>query len=103
MGLIFCDKHTLLMGQDPGERFRAIWSFCLSSFDFFFSKSSSSKKIFSGIPSEYQTVWIKIRPDFLSDLIWVQTVFKVYQQMKLVYQQTTIVGKKLSSRAAYQT
>ena len=28
----------------------------------------------SGIPSEYQTVQIQIRPDFLSGLIWIQTV-----------------------------
>ena len=35
--------------------------------------------IFS-IPSECQTVWIQIRPDILSGLIWVLTVFKSYQQ-----------------------
>ena len=45
-------------------------------------------KILSGIPSECQTVWIQIRPDILSGLIWVQTVCKGYQQ-------TTLVGKVL--------
>ena len=41
---------------------------------------------FSGIPSEYQPDWVKIRPEVLLGLFWVQTVFKVYQQ-------TTIQGK----------
>ena len=27
-----------------------------------------------------QIVWMQIRPDILLDLIWVQSVFKVYQQ-----------------------
>ena len=30
-------------------------------------------------PSECQTVWIQIRPDFMLGLIWVQTVCKSYQ------------------------
>ena len=46
----------------------------------FFSKSTFS--------SMCQTVWIQIRPDILSGLIWVQTVCKGYQQ-------TTLVGKEL--------
>ena len=32
------------------------------------------------MPSECQTVWIKIRPDVLLGLIWVQTVCKGYKQ-----------------------
>ena len=39
-------------------------------------------------PSECQKVWIQIKTDILSDLIWVQTVYKNYQQ-------TTLVGKDL--------
>ena len=39
--------------------------------------------IFS-IPSECQTIWIQIRPDILSGLIWVQTVCKGYQQTTTV-------------------
>ena len=35
------------------------------------------------IPSEYQTVWIQIRPHILLGLIWVQTVCKGYQQTTL--------------------
>ena len=42
------------------------------------------RKILSCIPSEWQTVWIQIRPDILSGLIWVQTVCKIDQQMALV-------------------
>ena len=38
--------------------------------------------------SECQTLWIQIRPDLLSGLIWVQTVCKGYQQI-------TPVGNRL--------
>ena len=37
-------------------------------------------KNLSGTLSECQTVWIQIRPDVMSDLIWVQIVCKDYQQ-----------------------
>ena len=57
--------------------------FFLLSEDFFF-KINYLKKNLSGIPSECQTVWIQIRPDVLSGLIWVQTVCKGYQQMTKV-------------------
>ena len=36
-------------------------------------------KNISGTLSECQTVWIQIRTDILSVLIWVQTVYKGYQ------------------------
>ena len=36
------------------------------------------------LPLGCQTVWIKIRPDILSCLIWVLTVCKSYQQMTKV-------------------
>ena len=39
--------------------------------DFFFQNQLFRKR-FSGIPSECQTVWIQIRPDILSGLIWFQ-------------------------------
>ena len=39
--------------------------------------------VYCTIPSEYQTVWIQIRPDILWGLIWVQTVCKGYQQTTL--------------------
>ena len=42
----------------------------LSSADFFF-KNQLFRKILSGIPSECQTDWMKIRPDVLSGLIWI--------------------------------
>ena len=45
-------------------------------------------KILSGILSECQTVWIQIRPDILSGLIWVQTVCKGILQ-------TTLLGKEI--------
>ena len=62
-----------------------IFSLFMSSADFF--QNQLFHKILSGIPSEWQTVWIQIRPDFLSGLIWVQTVCKGDQQ-------TAQVGKE---------
>ena len=45
------------------------------------------RKILSWIPSECQTVWIQIRPDIMSGLIWVQTVCNGYQQPNLIGKQ----------------
>ena len=42
------------------------------------------RNILSGIPSDCQTVWVQIRPDNLSGLIWVQTVCKGFQRTTLV-------------------
>ena len=51
--------------------------FLLSSSDFIF-KINLFEKFFH--QSVLQTVWIQIRPDVLSGLIWFQTVCKIYQQ-----------------------
>ena len=59
----------------------------LSSAIFFF-QNQLFRKILSGIPSECQRVWIQIRPNILSGLVWIQTVCKGYQQ-------TTPVDKEL--------
>ena len=59
-----------------------IISFFLPSADFF--SVLMFLKNLSGIQSEFQTDWIQIRPDFLSALIWVQTVCKCDQQTRLV-------------------
>ena len=53
----------------------------LSSADFF--QNQLFQKILLGIASECQTVWILIRPEILSGLIWVRTVSKGYQQTKV--------------------
>ena len=53
-------------------------TFLLSSADFF--KINCFKKNLSGILTECQTVWIQIRTDILSVLIWAQTVCKGFQQ-----------------------
>ena len=50
----------------------------------FFFFNQFFQKLLPGIPSRCQTIWILIRPDILSGLIWFQTVFKGYQQMTLV-------------------
>ena len=52
----------------------------LSSADVF--RNHIFRHILSEIQLECQTVWIHIRPDVLSGLIWVQNVFKSYQQTK---------------------
>ena len=54
----------------------------------FFFKINFSGKILFGIPSECQTIWIQVKPDNLSGLIWVQTVCKGYQQMTLIGKDT---------------
>ena len=54
----------------------------LLSADLLFFENFSQK-------SQCQTFWIQIRPKVLSDLIWVQTVCKGYEQ-------TTLVGKELT-------
>ena len=60
----------------------------------FSKKLSSAVVVFStliffkyslGLPSGCQTVWIQIRPDNVSGLIWVQTAFKGYQQTTQVH------------------
>ena len=57
----------------PWEIFHAF----LSSADFF--QNQFFRKILSGMPSVCQTVWIQVKPDSLSGLIWVQFVCKSYQ------------------------
>ena len=49
----------------------------LSAADFF--KINFFQKIISGALSECQTVWIQIRTDVLSVLIWIKNVCKSYQ------------------------
>ena len=51
-----------------------------SSDDFNFLLKSAFQNILSGTLSEFQTVWIQIRTDVKSVLIWVQTVYQGYQQ-----------------------
>ena len=71
-----------------------LYMFCfLSSVDFF--KLSFFKKILSGIPLACQTVWIQIRPDVLSGLIWVQTVCR--------RQKSPLAGKELTKYSDRQT
>ena len=53
---------------------------CFLSSVVFFLKINFLKKNLSVIPSEYQTIWIQIKPDVFSGLIWVKTVCKGYQQ-----------------------
>ena len=62
----------------PGK----VFMFLVSSAEFF--QNQLFRTFLSGIPSECQTDWIKIRTDILSGLIRVQSVCKGYQPMTLV-------------------
>ena len=62
----------------------------------FFFQNHLFRKNLSGIPSECQTVWIQIRPDILSGLIRVQSVWKGYQHTRL-----HVVCKVLNQPWAY--
>ena len=61
----------------------------LSSADFF--QNHLFQKNLSGIQTECQRVWIQIRPNIVSGLIWVLTVCKNYQQMTLVDKAVTVL------------
>ena len=61
----------------------------LSSADFI--QKEKNKNILSGTLSEYLTVWIQTMSDVLSVLIWVQTVYKGYQQTTKVRKEGTYI------------
>ena len=65
--------NHLLFAPHPRGYFACFFFQFLSSADFF-------QKVLSGTPPECQTVWIQIRSDILSGLVWVQTVCKGYQR-----------------------
>ena len=79
---------TGFMGTHPKHLSKALLTLCmldnfacfffLSSVDFFFFKLIFQKNP-TEIASECQTVWIQIRPEVLSGLIWVQTICKGYK------------------------
>ena len=78
---------TIAVKQQKQNNYWAIFHAFLSSADFF--QNQLFGKILSGIPLECQTVWIQIRPDKMSGLIWVQTVCKDYQQIALGGERTS--------------
>ena len=55
-----------------------------------FFKINFFGKIHSGTPSECQTVWIQIRTDTVSALIWVQTVCKGDKKSPLTWKELNI-------------
>ena len=76
----------------------------LTSADFF------HKHMLSGIQSECQTVWMKIRSDVRLSLILVETICKVYQQRmfirdrrqsKTLIQSTNVDQKELNKELTY--
>ena len=77
--------HSL---ADKVKSWRIFHAF-LSSADFF--QNHLFRKIILGIPSECQTVWIQIRPDILSGLIWVQTVCKCFSSQRTKLDATNIM------------
>ena len=96
------DKLKILLFPHPWLNSFANWVILhafLSSADFFQNKLI--RKNLSGIPLECQTVWICIRPDILSGLIWVQTVCKGYQQMTPVGKELTLKTKGIFHNDAF--
>ena len=70
-----------------------------------FSKSTFSKKILSGIPAECLAVWLQIRSDKLSGLIWIQNVCKgstLDKQRICVITQLKSTKKQLNETCAYR-
>ena len=66
---------------------------------FLFFQNKLFQKILTGIPSEFQTDWIQIRPDILFGLTWVQAVCKSYQQKTLGDKELRTLG--LNSALSY--
>ena len=66
-------------------RYILLYILFLLSVDFFQNqqKNQLCEKFFQKYNKSCQTIWIQIRPDILSGLIWVQNICKGYQQMKL--------------------
>ena len=61
------------------------------------------KKNPSGIPSECHTaVWILVRSNSLSGLIWVQTVRKGYQQMTPIGKELTLLQGEIGEKKREQ-
>ena len=77
-----CLKKTNLQSDLASVIFT--WLQKLAAVFYFNFQNQHIWKGLSGTPSECQKVWIQIKPDILSDLIWVQTVCKNYQQTTLV-------------------
>ena len=71
----------------------------LSSADIF--QNYFFHKILSGTLSECQMVWIQIWTNILSVLIWVQTVWKGYQQMTSHSLQERFNGRTLHTRKLF--
>ena len=57
------------------------------------------KKILSKILSKCQTLWIKIRPDKMSGLIWIQTACNGYQQTTKEDKELMCAKSKCSGKA----
>ena len=68
---------------------------------FFFKKNQLFQKFLTGTLSECQTVWIQIRTNLLSGLIWVQTVCKGYQQTIKVAARKERVMKNVNPHPPY--
>ena len=91
----FIDEQADLSSHCP---FRWMLNLCmLGNFSnflvicWFFFKIENFHKTISGLPSKCQKIRIKIKPDDLLGLIWVQTVCKDYQQTTKVASSIEIV------------
>ena len=67
-----------------------------------FFQNQLFRKILSGIPSECQTDWIQIRPNKMLGLIWLQSVCKGYQQIKVINSSNLVIASFFSMKRKTQ-
>ena len=82
----------------PGKSFMFFIVVCCFFSKLTFSKKKNQKFL---IPSECQTDWVQIRPYVSSGRIWVQIVYKGYQQMTLQDKELLFTHLKTEHRKFY--
>ena len=86
----FCEKSPNQLTLGMLGNFGCFYRLMIAFFAFCCSKIYICKTIHSGIPSECQIVWIQIRPDETSGLIWVKLFAN--QKTKVVFSRESVRG-----------
>ena len=90
--MVSCEVAASLKSKYTKVPPRKFWyAFCRL---LIFFKINFFEKFFQEYNQSVKTVWIQIRLDILSGLIWIQTVYKGYQKM-------TLVDKELKRRTKF--
>ena len=78
------DPHLgIINSLYAGKCFCQLHCSTVLGFVFIFKINFVQKSFMIPPECQFETIWIQIRPDILSDLIWVQTVCKGYQMKML--------------------